>query len=156
MMRRPPRSTLFPYTTLSRSLAPPAALAGEPLVQEPEGGFALGVDDGVHVGDAADEAEDGDGLVGGDDQLDAATVGRSEPCRSGEHTSEIQTRQYLVCPFLFLNDAATPEIYTLPIHDSFQITCPAGRPGGRTTRPGTGGWRRSRRRGWRACRRRGR
>src|ERR1035437_1332525 len=63
MIRRPPRSTLFPYTTLFRSQA------AAPLVQR-------------HGKNAALE-------IPGEDAL-----------RSEEHTSELQSRQYLVCRLL--------------------------------------------------------
>src|ERR1041384_28807 len=39
--------------------------------------------------------------------------------RSEEHTSELQSLAYLVCPFF--NDTATTEIYTLPLHDALPI-----------------------------------
>src|SRR3712207_7648692 len=75
MIRRPPRSTLFPYTTLFRSgVAVAGELAG---VAEQEGAGRL---DGQPVGRA--------GWRGGGD-------GRSE-----EHTSELQSRQYFVCRLL--------------------------------------------------------
>src|SRR3712207_1620005 len=49
--------------------------------------------------------------------------------RSEEHTSELQSRQYLVCRLLlekiicsfFFNDTATTEIYTLSLHDALPI-----------------------------------
>src|SRR3712207_7561880 len=83
MIRRPPRSTLFPYTTLFRSVAgvqlvQPGALArdvGEVPVAPP--GQPL---------EQLRDAEGGAGLLGD---------GRSE-----EHTSELQSRQYLVCRLL--------------------------------------------------------
>src|SRR3712207_7241322 len=86
MIRRPPRSTLFPYTTLFRSgLADESRRHLEPL-------RALG-DDEVDVGAP-------DGLarrrVGRDDQ---AVLDRLAE-RSEEHTSELQSRQYLVCRLL--------------------------------------------------------
>src|SRR5258707_9497407 len=65
MIRRPPRSTLFPYTTLFRSPEESAALSPAP--------------------NARRRAADGR----------AGEVGRSE-----EHTSELQSRQYLVCRLL--------------------------------------------------------
>src|SRR5947209_17162428 len=75
MIRRPPRSTLFPYTTLFRS------------------GDAGDGDAG-----AADEIEIAQGtaqdLRAGDDHFHAFDV------RSEEHTSELQSRQYLVCRLL--------------------------------------------------------
>src|SRR3712207_8176512 len=75
MIRRPPRSTLFPYTTLFRSLEP-----------VPGGGQHLA------AGLAVDER--GDGPVPRDHRAQMA-VRRSE-----EHTSELQSRQYLVCSLL--------------------------------------------------------
>src|SRR3712207_7288859 len=85
MIRRPPRSTLFPYTTLFRSAE--AGLVGAPLVvvgQRP-----------VEV------AGDGHALVDGPDQCGdvGAQVAHPVP-RSEEHTSELQSRQYLVCRLL--------------------------------------------------------
>src|SRR3712207_7579554 len=78
MIRRPPRSTLFPYTTLFRS------------VDEAEVAVLV-----VGVGDARLSARAlGDGRVGERD-----VVGRRD-ARSEEHTSELQSRQYLVCRLL--------------------------------------------------------
>src|SRR3712207_6938861 len=84
MIRRPPRSTLFPYTTLFRSPdgdhAPDERGAGAQVAGH------LPVDD---------EQED--------DRRDAAHHDREvrvEPHRSEEHTSELQSRQYLVCRLL--------------------------------------------------------
>src|SRR3712207_9211089 len=100
MMRRPPRSTLFPYTTLFRS--------GIPVV--PAGPVALEGGD-LDVGAAPDPALDGVYDLGGvglgarhHGQADGAALplvlvvdlGHREG-RSEEHTSELQTRQYLVC-----------------------------------------------------------
>src|SRR3712207_7442696 len=83
MIRRPPRSTLFPYTTLFRSLA------GRRRAEQPDPGRAqrLGRGD-VLVGRER--------LVAGPDPL---VVGH-QPARSEEHTSELQSRQYLVCRLL--------------------------------------------------------
>src|SRR3712207_9004823 len=79
MIRRPPRSTLFPYTTLFRSRAAAGRVPVQPEV--------------VGRGDVPGQAgaEDGAGL--------AADVGRIG-LRSEEHTSELQSRQYLVCRLL--------------------------------------------------------
>src|SRR3712207_7286289 len=77
MIRRPPRSTLFPYTTLFRSPVVPVAVH---LVREPDvqraGSAAPQV---AHVGQGGSPA-----LV----------------VRSEKHTSELQSRQYLVCRLL--------------------------------------------------------
>src|SRR3712207_7501523 len=74
MIRRPPRSTLFPYTTLFRSTAPPRRRGSGPLGQLP------------HEVDRVEPPSDHSRTRGG---------GRSE-----EHTSELQSRQYLVCRLL--------------------------------------------------------
>src|SRR3712207_8789963 len=86
MIRRPPRSTLFPYTTLFRS-SELAAAAGR------DGDVLAAVD---HIGR-------GRGITAGfqlvlPEQLPGALVERVE--RSEEHTSELQSRQYLVCRLL--------------------------------------------------------
>src|SRR3712207_7670058 len=85
MIRRPPRSTLFPYTTLFRS---PDTLADAVLDVwgSGENWLTLGGGSNVLV------ADDGfDGVV-----IRVATRG----VRSEEHTSELQSRQYLVCRLL--------------------------------------------------------
>src|SRR3712207_8985274 len=76
MIRRPPRSTLFPYTTLFRSLTPtPDKVETMPLSLDPEIAAALQ----KMMGDAPPP---------------------KPPPRSEEHTSELQSRQYLVCRLL--------------------------------------------------------
>src|SRR5690349_22955227 len=90
MARRPPRSTLFPYTTLFRSAAEEAAGADrdQRLVELPAG--ALVVELPAH-----DEAEEGV------DARHHVRVGRHLPrLRSEEHTSELQSCRDLVCRLL--------------------------------------------------------
>src|SRR3712207_7004911 len=92
MIRRPPRSTLFPYPTLFRSPGPRAALGRR---SGPAGG-ACGAGrarGGVLVDQEGGPA--GDRRHRRDDPLLSRPVGRSE-----EHTSELQSRQYLVCRLL--------------------------------------------------------
>src|SRR3712207_8526650 len=89
MIRRPPRSTLFPYTTLFRSAGPCRGLlrdiAGEHSPEHaPE-------DDGHR-------AEDDGGLGLSHPRRDGFRGHVSR--RSEEHTSELQSRQYLVCRLL--------------------------------------------------------
>src|SRR3712207_7487619 len=88
MIRRPPRSTLFPYTTLFRSDVD----RGQDVVLHE----ALRQDDRVLVVVALPRHE-------GDEQVLAqrhlALVG-ARTVRSEEHTSELQSRQYLVCRLL--------------------------------------------------------
>src|SRR3712207_8231187 len=85
MIRRPPRSTLFPYTTLFRSECraahPPAA---------PAGVGAGGLERGVRLPIRP---------PGPEVRPDSGGVGRGGG-RSEEHTSELQSRQYLVCRLL--------------------------------------------------------
>src|SRR3712207_7888174 len=83
MIRRPPRSTLFPYTTLFRS-----ALPGSDLHQPADAGPVQGLE--------WRDAEDALVQVGVEERgLDVVPRERSE-----EHTSELQSRQYLVCRLL--------------------------------------------------------
>src|SRR5687767_15574275 len=102
MIRRPPRSTLFPYTTLFRSQALALALAPDAVdVFRPAGD--IGVD--LRLGELG--AQGGNDLV--DVALAVAALGR-EPTgdalvvvgleRSEEHTSELQSLAYLVCRLL--------------------------------------------------------
>src|SRR3712207_7857998 len=90
MIRRPPRSTLFPYTTLFRSVH---------ACPHPDRGT-------VREGVATQQLERR-GVVGEEavqQRLEPApSVARrqgDEPHRSEEHTSELQSRQYLVCRLL--------------------------------------------------------
>src|SRR3712207_6941999 len=82
MIRRPPRSTLFPYTTLFRSGEGGMAACGT-IVRR--AGLAASLLAGFLLASAA-----------------AAQVppGRLSKERSEEHTSELQSRQYLVCRLL--------------------------------------------------------
>src|SRR3712207_8184294 len=86
MIRRPPRSTLFPYTTLFRSAC-------------------------------------GRGSTRSSCTLQAPRLSRSERCcsltpRSEEHTSELQSRQYLVCRLLLEKKTKTG-INSLCVHSSY-------------------------------------
>src|SRR3712207_8692458 len=94
MIRRPPRSTLFPYTTLFRSLDV------EPDPDDPDG--AEGPDGGIVM----------DGYVSPNScaavslseetslSIAAASLTKASSVRSEEHTSELQSRQYSVCRLL--------------------------------------------------------
>src|SRR3712207_8078669 len=81
MIRRPPRSTLFPYTTLFRSLRAEAVARDARPPGELEDRHAVVADARRQV----DAAADADGVVAQ---------------RSEEHTSELQSRQYFVCRLL--------------------------------------------------------
>src|SRR3712207_7671560 len=87
MIRRPPRSTLFPYTTLFRSRDP------RPRIEVEDRG---GEDVRSVVADQLERL-----VVAGRHDGDRGAVGqRAREVRSEEHTSELQSRQYLVCRLL--------------------------------------------------------
>src|SRR3712207_7311138 len=102
MSRRPPRSSLFPYPALFRSEE----------VEEVARAVPEGAADRVHHGQAVDHADVP--LGGGADERTGAGVYQERPVRallggeqpvegaqrSEEHTSELQSRQYLVCRLL--------------------------------------------------------
>src|SRR5258707_9821743 len=88
MIRRPPRSTLFPYTTLFRSLIFDRSVALQ------VGGVA-GVDGGGRHGRSFLFA-----LPSGCLSLGILAAENRKDLRSEEHTSELQSRQYLVCRLL--------------------------------------------------------
>src|SRR2546427_7138571 len=83
MIRRPPRSTLFPYTTLFRSLdLDVVERLGEPRVEQLVGHAAQRLGGRVPV------------------RLLGARVPVIDPSRSEEHTSELQSQSNLVCRLL--------------------------------------------------------
>src|SRR3712207_7329101 len=91
MIRRPPRSTLFPYTTLFRSDGGRGRVRAERIADSLH----------AHLGGArATDREVGRALGIGNSMRYAATTGRVAIRRSEEHTSELQSRQYLVCRLL--------------------------------------------------------
>src|SRR3712207_8002428 len=85
MIRRPPRSTLFPYTTLFRSAGPEA-----PVLNPVRGAADVQVD--LVVAEIGADP----GRLRELPRLRSAELHR----RSEEHTSELQSRQYLVCRLL--------------------------------------------------------
>src|SRR3712207_8504537 len=93
MIRRPPRSTLFPYTTLFRSPA------------------------------AATTRWSFTGITGREARAEAGRRSRYRPAawrsaapRSEEHTSELQSRQYLVCRLLLEKKKSVYHHPFLPFH----------------------------------------
>src|SRR3712207_8226347 len=94
MIRRPPRSPLFPYTTLFRSGRAEHRFAGDGR----DDGLGQDAQADAHRPEPVDQVEQEAG--------DPAVVGRGggekihAPTRSEEHTSELQSRQYLVCRLL--------------------------------------------------------
>src|SRR3989442_2448174 len=100
MIRRPPRSTLFPYTTLFRSLV--------------SGGRADCFSERTH-GRGARAVEAGAGPGGNR----GAREGSDKVFRSEEHTSELQSRPHLVCRLLLEKKTETPRQHSRsPTHTS--------------------------------------
>src|SRR3712207_9562495 len=100
MIRRPPRSTLFPYTTLFRSWAISSSSSTTSTRGSRAGAFMDGVD-GTSRSPTL-RAIDPAARLGRPAPLEQArvAVGRGPGeagGRSEEHTSELQSRQYLVC-----------------------------------------------------------
>src|SRR3712207_8548901 len=94
MIRRPPRSTLFPYTTLFRSQAGDSEGAGAAtLAILEELGEHLGLEEKLEIYESADR------LLSQSQHPDILARLRA---RSEEHTSELQSRQYLVCRLLLV------------------------------------------------------
>src|SRR5258707_9440328 len=91
MIRRPPRSTLFPYTTLFRS--------GRRMR----------------------------GLVGTETAAGAGAIVDDHRLRSEEHTSELQSRQYLVCRLLLEKKKEPGDNRTLKSNKEHATTCNARR-----------------------------
>src|SRR3712207_7036965 len=115
MIRRPPRSTLFPYTTLFRSPHNSGLLLDRlrSPVRRPDAGPGRP--------DRARQVLPTHPLGGGDRVAVAGEV-RGRHRRSEEHTSELQSRQYLVCrlllekkkpPQLNASPAASPPLVSL-------------------------------------------
>src|SRR2546429_4003753 len=91
MIRRPPRSTLFPYTTLFRSAVRPAHVDRGQRRRE-------------HDHERAEHDADADAIVGD---------------RSEEHTSELQSRLHLVCRLLLEKKKKFPRLHTS--HDDHML-----------------------------------
>src|SRR2546425_7956037 len=99
MIRRPPRSTLFPYTTLFRSVviaqcnrdaAHHRAVGRSPRVEGQPAGFE-------RLGTALDEPQ---GTLCRETDAAPVPLHPFHPARSEEHTSELQSLAYLVCRLL--------------------------------------------------------
>src|SRR3712207_7119578 len=99
MIRRPPRSTLFPYTTLFRS-----DQQFEPL---------QGLHHLRHAGDGVAAVAHHEERLAVRGLLDLV---ERQQCRSEEHTSELQSRQYLVCRLLL--EKKKKKTYSSPLQQT--------------------------------------
>src|SRR2546427_757651 len=141
MIRRPPRSTLFPYTTLFRSRrAVVAGLVGEgvgrglaAVVAVAEG--AVGVEGHAAVGRVAElRRREGVGLDVrvGREHAGRRAVEHGDRAALGDGGVVVVGRRGVVDgSFFFFNDTATTEIYTLSLHDALPISGLVGEGVGR-------------------------
>src|SRR3712207_7274536 len=102
MIRRPPRSTLFPYTTLFRS-----RLAGISIQHAPDYRIVVLLTGREPVAERTVAGVPVEFRTGA-----RATRAQAIAARSEEHTSELQSRQYLVCRLLLEknNNTSSPPI----------------------------------------------
>src|SRR5690242_12576521 len=120
LTRRPPRSTLFPYTTLFRSIGVFRSL----LPREPRLVADLEPAQPFHPDIAFPTRNHQSRRVSllGPQHLAVHAIGNHaivKRLRSEEHTSELQSHVNLVCRLLL--DSATTAIYTLSLHDALPI-----------------------------------
>src|SRR3712207_7120728 len=102
MIRRPPRSTLFPYTTLFRSKDDVIEIEGTIKETLPNAMFKVELENGHEIL----------AHVSGKIRMHYIRILPGDKVRSEEHTSELQSRQYLVCRLLL-------EKKQNPLHLSF-------------------------------------
>src|SRR3712207_7627836 len=102
MIRRPPRSTLFPYTTLFRSgnVVAMDTTSQRPLAVVTGGSSGIGLE-------LVREFEEHD--------FDVIAAADNASGRSEEHTSELQSRQYLVCRLL-LEKKNNSQVHVTRLH----------------------------------------
>src|SRR3712207_7549014 len=101
MIRRPPRSTLFPYTTLFRSEFCARLREGLPA------GTGVALRGSVITDERYEDGQPFDSKGPGTSDLDVTLVGD----RSEEHTSELQSRQYFVCRLLPAKNTYRPLVH---------------------------------------------
>src|SRR3712207_7026978 len=100
MIRRPPRSTLFPYTTLFRSLHAIMMTGTVPIFLQPTRNH-LGIIGPIPL-----------------EEFHRESIQRKIDARSEEHTSELQSRQYLVCRLLLEKKNKHPSTPYIPSSQS--------------------------------------
>src|SRR3712207_7454324 len=99
MIRRPPRSTLFPYTTLFRSRGSHEVIRVRGVELRVRGGVESGA---VCVRHLTNRASGPSGRI-------TSLSAPKGTVRSEEHTSELQSRQYLVCRLLLEKKTKTQQ-----------------------------------------------
>src|SRR3712207_7531158 len=100
MIRRPPRSTLFPYTTLFRSVKP-VGLVTKTKPDPPAPSSKVPSELVRRTASPFETSTPGRG---------SPVLALTRPRRSEEHTSELQSRQYLVCRLLLEKKNTSPPL----------------------------------------------
>src|SRR3712207_6683890 len=103
MIPRPPRSTLFPYTTLFRSNAEEPTSVRVTVTARTQPGTG-----GIPA------LEPGDTYEPTLNQFEVLNIETHAPGRSEEHTPELQSRQYLVCRLLLDKQRYAPAVVLAP------------------------------------------
>src|SRR5688572_18242319 len=121
LIRRPPRSTLFPYTTLFRSqvLSNPCGQSEGPLPRQSHVNQAL-INDLRCSKRGVECVHTTNSYAFHPFQIKTYPLLADVAVRSEEHTSELQSQSNLVCRLLL--DPAPTEIYTLSLHDALPIS----------------------------------
>src|SRR5260370_1412858 len=134
MIRRPPRSTLFPYTTLFRS----RSNARDARDRRPARTRRFSSSASPYLRGARWKRRTWRRgrfrrPSPNPARFSISRTSKARRPRSEEHTSEPQSHLKLLCPFF--NDTATTEIYTLSLHDALPISIERARREGSTAGP---------------------
>src|SRR2546422_38402 len=121
MIRRPPRSTLFPYTTLFRSVAEGAGeIAIDPVMQPWD--IAAGQGGGEEAGGRATTLSRGRSIYGGSLVTSNGLLHQAILDTLDRKSTRLKSNHgYISYSLFFFNDTATTEIYTLSLHDALPI-----------------------------------
>src|SRR5215204_5607104 len=118
MIRRPPRSTLFPYTTLFRS---PAGGPRPPASLRPPEGRHLGVRSEEHTSELQSHSDLVCRLLLEKKKMRSRAMAAPVTPRWGRPRCRVVSRRLTPSSLFFFNDTATTEIYTLSLHDALPI-----------------------------------
>src|SRR2546426_976150 len=123
MIRRPPRSTLFPYTTLFRSQRP-AAGAKFLTAPHPPGARTRLARLQTAAGSRSTRPACSSRRAGGRRRAAGRSTGRRTPRPDRKSTRLNSSHLVISYAVFFFNDTATTEIYTLSLHDALPISTP--------------------------------
>src|SRR5256885_1101801 len=121
MIRRPPRSTLFPYTTLFRSKSNDGTVDSAPatvsITVTPVNDAPVAVAGAHSVNEDSTLTIAAPGGLADDTDVDGDTLTAQERKRTPPGCLPL----FNTCSLVFFNDTATTEIYTLSLHDALPI-----------------------------------